>query len=232
MRQLDINSRSKDAPWYEKSKEETISMIGLGGIGSNTLYYMSKTIPCKYILFDDDVVEEYNIGTQFFTKEQIGDFKVSAVADLCKKASLANFMVFNIKHTTEYTPIMITGLDNMAARKNAFEVWKSKEDRELFIDGRLRANLYEVYVVTKGREEAYAKTLFDDSEVDDGPCTFKQTAYFAGLIAGRISHVVVNYLSNKYSEDPIWELPFSIKEVGDLFYIEIKNYEEDISKEE
>ena len=118
-------------------------------------------------------------------------------------------------------PIMISGLDNMEARKQVWEEWKKHEDREIYIEGRLRSSLYEIYVVTKGKEEQYEATLFDDSEVDDGPCTFKQTAYFGMLIGARITQVLVNYLTNKYSKEEICTIPFSVKEMGELFYFDI-----------
>ena len=117
---------------------------------------------------------------------------------------------------------MITGFDNMKARKLAFKNWKKLDNREIFIDGRLRAAFYEVFVVTKGREDEYEATLFDDSEVQLAPCTYKQTAYFAMLIGARITHLLVNYLTNKYQNDDICELPFRVSEVGDMFYIENK----------
>lgn len=220
-----INDRFKDAPWYNGCTEETIFVVGCGGISSNALYYLTKTIPTSYFVWDMDIVEDINVGSQFFNKSQIGQFKVAALKDTVNNFSTAKLHGFNTKYAGEYSPIMITGLDNMKTRKEVYEVWKSKEDREILLDGRLRANLYEIYIVTPGREEEYEKTLFDDSEVDDGPCTFKQTAYFAGLIGARMTHVLVNYLSNKYSDDPVCELPYSIKEVGDLFYVEIKNYD-------
>jgi hypothetical protein len=91
----------------------------------------------------------------------------------------------------------------------------------LLIDGRLSANLYEVYVVTPGKEEEYEKTLFESSEASYAPCTFKQTAYVGALIGARITQVVVNYLSNKYSEVPFCTLPFKIEEFTEPFYIDI-----------
>ena len=228
MQHSNINGRFKDAPWYQGCMNESILVVGAGGISSNSLYYLAKTIPATYYVVDNDTVDEINIGTQFFSKSQIGSFKVGAMANMINDYSSAKAVSLNKLYTNEYCPITITGLDNMKTRKEVYEQWKSHEDREILIDGRLRANLYEIYVVLKGREAEYEATLFDDSEVDDGPCTFKQTAYFAGLIGSRITHVLVNYLSNKYSDDPVCEVPFSIKEVGDLFYVEIKNSESDL----
>lgn len=221
-----INNRFKDAPWYKDCVNESIFVIGCGGISSNALYYLTKTIPAHYIIMDDDIVEEFNVGTQFFNTEQIGKFKVEAMYDTIKiNTGLVPLTLTNKydRNTTCYKPIMISGLDNMEARKNVYNQWKKHDDREIYIEARLRANLYEIYVVLPGREKEYEKTLFDDSEVDEGPCTFKQTAYFGGLIGARITHVLVNYLTNKYTE-PILPIPFAIKEVGDLFYFETIDY--------
>jgi len=216
-----INNRFKDAPWYERSKDEKIMLIGVGGIGSNTIYYLSKTIPATYFIVDGDTVDEHNIGTQFFFKDQIRLSKVAAMTSTLVRSTNSTINPIFDMFSGTILPITITGFDNMKARREAFEAWNKLPNKELFIDGRLRANLYEIYVVTPGREVEYEKTLFDDSEADDGPCTFKQTAYFAGLIGCRITHVVVNYLTNKYSEIPICSVPFSIKEVGEMFYSEI-----------
>lgn len=220
---LDIDSRFKDAPWYLRCKDEFIMVVGCGGIGSNALYYLTKTIPAKYLIIDNDIVEDVNVGCQFFSKTDIELSKVAALSARFGQMSNAIITTFQgLYDGSTTTPIMISGLDNMATRKQIYEAWKLREDRELLLDGRLRANYYEIFAVTKDRESEYEETLFEDSKVSDGPCTFKQTAYFGGLIGARITHLLVNYLTNKYSEDPINVLPFTIKEFGDFMNIEIK----------
>ena len=148
--------------------------------------------------------------------------KVEAIKQTLNNCSLANIYSIPQKYDNNYLPIMISGLDNMATRKQVYEEWKKHEDREIYIEGRLRASLYEVYVVMKGREEEYEKTLFSDEEVDSGPCTFKATAYFGMLVGARITHVLVNYLTNKYSGNDVCVIPFCIKEFGEPFYIDIQ----------
>jgi hypothetical protein len=123
--------------------------------------------------------------------------------------------------TNEQMPITIMGFDNMEARKLIFNNWKANSAREILIDGRLRANYYEIFVVRKGSESRYEETLFSDSEVTPAPCTFKQTAYFGMLIGAKITQVLVNYLSNKYYGEEVNVIPFKITESGDLFYTEI-----------
>lgn len=219
---MQYNARFKDAPWYSECIKEKILFIGQGGIGGNAMYCLAKTIPATYFILDNDFVEDINVGTQFFTKLQIGKRKVEAIKETLNNCSIATIHTIPSKYNNEYLPVMISGLDNMATRKQVYEEWKKHEDREIYIEARLRAQLYEVYVVIKGREEEYEKTLFDDSETDDGPCTFKQTAYFGMLIGARITHCLVNYLTNKYSNEEICSLPFHIQEFGEPFYINVQ----------
>lgn len=216
---LQINDRFKDAPWFIKSKEENILVGGVGGIGSSSMYCLAKTIPATYYIIDNDFVAQHNIGTQFFKKTDIDRYKVESISEMVKLYSDANTIPFNRKiNEFDKLPITISAFDNMEARKQLFQNWKSLENREIFIDGRLRASMYEVYAVIKGREEEYETTLFNDSEVEDDMCTFKQTSYFAMMIGAKITQVLVNYLTNKYSEQDICQLPFKITEVGDMFY--------------
>lgn len=223
MQQYD--NRFKDAPWYEKCKEEQILVIGLGGIGSSTMYCLAKTIPAEYIILDGDTVEEYNIGCQFFEKNDVGYLKVESIHDMLVKHTSTTVSTIGSmwKEGDIVAPITITALDNMKTRKEVFEQWKTMEDREILIDGRLRATMYEVYVVTPGREAEYEATLFEDSEVPDDVCTFKQTAYFAMMIGAKITQILTNYLSNKYTNSNTCVVPFKVSEVGELFWFDLKN---------
>jgi molybdopterin/thiamine biosynthesis adenylyltransferase len=214
------NERFKDAPWFVKSQEEKILVVGTGGIGSSTLYNMTKSIPAQYFILDSDIVEEHNINTQYFRPNQVGKYKVEACKDNCEYPGSKLIITMHKEFSDEYMPIMISALDNMKTRREVFDIWKSKEDRQILIEARLRSSLYEVYVVIPGREEEYEKTLFNDSEVDSGSCTFKQTAYFAMLCGARITHVLVNYLINKYAGEEICNLPFKVSEVGEPMYFE------------
>lgn len=216
------NDRFKDAPWYEGCKNDEIIIGGMGGIGSNALYFLYKTIPAKrFYIFDDDVVEEHNIGSQFFMPKHIGESKVKAIRDILLEFEYKeNVSSFFSKILNNVLPISIAGFDNMEARKQMYNNWKQKENREIFIDGRLEANIYQIFVVTPGeREEWYEKTLFDDTVVPNAPCTFKQTSYVAGLIGARITHILVNYLSNKYMKEDVFNIPYLVEENTEPFVI-------------
>ncbi len=87
----------------------------------------------------------------------------------------------------------------MEARKTMFNKWREDEDRELFVDGRNLAEVGNVFIVRKGQEEEYEKYLFDDSEIEDAPCSFKATSHCSALIASLMVSGMNNYISNKLS---------------------------------
>lgn len=56
-----INGRFKDAPWG--TLKPSILIGGIGGIGSNTTYCLSKSIiGGKIFIIDQDTVDEHNVG--------------------------------------------------------------------------------------------------------------------------------------------------------------------------
>jgi molybdopterin/thiamine biosynthesis adenylyltransferase len=213
------NDRFKDAPWYKSFPNILIG--GMGGIGSNTLYCLAKSIPGEYYIIDHDIVVPHNVGTQFFSATDVTKYKVDCMSSAMKGYAMESniYPIKNRVDDSSYLPITIAAFDNMEARKFLFNIWKSNNDRELFIDGRLRSTMYQLFTVIPGREEEYEKTLFEDSEVDEGPCTFKQTTYFGMLIGARITQMIANYLSNRASDEDIAALPFCIEEVGEMIYL-------------
>lgn len=60
--------------------EYTVTIIGLGGIGSPTAHLAARGGCSRLILYDDDVVETHNIANQSYAPQHIGMPKVIATA--------------------------------------------------------------------------------------------------------------------------------------------------------
>ena len=203
---------------FDVKAEVTIG--GQGGIGSWLTLYLSRIVQEIYG-YDFDTVEKVNLAGQLFTYNDVGRGKVMAGLSIVKEygTALFNPMSERIDENTDIRENYIfSAFDNMKARKALFEIWKKNENRELFVDGRLLADQYEIYAVQKGQEERYEATLFDDSEVEEVACTFKQTSHFAAICAARMVHAFTNYLS----KDMFYKMPFKYAEEGHLFLTEIK----------
>lgn len=213
------HSRFGDADWYGDPRD--IIVGGTGGIGSWVAMFLGRIGHTLY-LFDNDTIDETNMAGQLYRVKQIGKNKAEAtkenIFDFSENKNVECFSLFDNESPT--TPIMFSCFDNMKARKLMFEKWKSQEDREIFIDGRMLAEDGMVFLVTKGREELYESQLFDDSEVEDAPCSFKATSHCGAIIGSLMTSGLNNYMSNVKLGDDIRNLPFKTTFELSLFNFE------------
>lgn len=204
--------RFKDAPWFPKHEEKCM-IGGAGGIGSWLTLFLSRA-GFNPIVFDFDRLEEHNLGGQLYTVRDIGKLKVDALAIMCKTFSDKTISIFNKKidlsSPTHY--FCFSAFDNMLARREMFDVWKRSFSQSvimpLFIDGRLTAEQIQIFCVTPANIERYEEHLFDDSLVEDAPCTFKQTSHCAAMIAAHMTAFFTNHITNIYEGQIVRDVPF------------------------
>ena len=220
-------SRFRDASWFEKVDNFDLPVIigGAGGIGSWLTLFLARMLPSTgYIfLYDYDNVEEVNMAGQLYAKEHIGRPKVDAMQDIVSRfTDYSRLSCQNEKYVRDSlkSPVMFSAFDNMEARKVMFANWREEmikyDDRAkhaIFIDGRLLAEQLQVFYVTPETADLYGrKYLFDDSEVEEENCSYKQTTHFAAAIAAKMVQGFTNWLVR----DQV-ELPFYYEEIGSLF---------------
>jgi hypothetical protein len=211
--------RFSDAPFYLPGVNVTLG--GLGGIGS-WLSLLLNRLECKIYAYEYDTVDETNMGGQLYSLNQVGKTKFEASLENAKYFANEKSMESLGKFTESsfVTPITFSAFDNMLARKLMFQKWRSLNDREIFIDGRMNMQNGQIFVVKKGQENDYIETLFDDSEVEDQPCSAKATSHSGAFIASLMTAAYTNYIS--FKKDPDFELPIPFKTTYDfpLFQIE------------
>ncbi len=224
------SSRFKDAPWFPK-EETNVIIGGAGGIGSWLTLMLSRAgfFP---IVYDFDRLEEHNLAGQLYTKSDAEAMvpKVDALKGLCKQFADTDITVMNERYTKDSMShhYVFSAFDNMQARKDMFNAWCEyvKEWKEfqdiavmseetninitepIFIDGRLTAEQMQIFCVTPDKIEEYEKHLFDDTEVQDAPCTMKQTSHSAAMIASHMVGFFTNHMTNNAVKDKDRTVPF------------------------
>lgn len=226
MNKIDIKkSRFRDAEWFQKADTFSTPVIvgGAGGIGSWLMLFLTRILngdKCNIYLFDYDLVEEINMAGQLYTAKHIGKNKAEAVKSIVKEFSEYP-SIYPIQARYDKSSIvsyvMFSCFDNMEARKVMFKKWKKEAlsaslDKSIFIDGRLLAEQFQVFFVTPDRIPMYEKYLFDDKDVPDMNCSYKQTSHFAAAIAAKMIQGFTNWLA-----EDIAELPFYYEEIGSMF---------------
>lgn len=210
--QSPINSRFKDAPWLPQNDESCL-IGGAGGIGSWLSFFLARA-GFKPNVYDFDTIEEHNIGGQLFSKNDIGKSKVQSLYDMILNYCDNHINAFNqaIDQNSPTHYFCFSAFDNMQARKDLFEVWKKSIPKcpitPIFIDGRLMAEQLQIFCVTPDNILRYEDELFDDSEVEDAPCTFKQTSHCAAMIASHMMGFFTNHITNIYERENVRDVPF------------------------
>lgn len=218
------HTRFSAAPWFT---EEEIIVGGAGGISSWLVNLLARIGHTLYV-YDMDTVEESNIGGQLYAYKDVGKAKTEATADMVSLLSNHEINAMNLMYdeNSMASPIMFAGFDNMKARKAMFENWEKQENRELFVDGRLLMENGQIFIVQKGQEAGYRKTLFKDEDVEDADCTMKASSHSAALIASLMVSALNNYLTVRETEQ-VRTVPFKVEFILPMFYITATTYDKD-----
>lgn len=207
------------APWFQRASQNRTTVIGAGGIGSYLVFFLSRLGGIINII-DMDRLEYGNLAGQFYSTSHIGHYKVNALKHTVQNFSngypycTVNAFTFQFQPGKErfLCPYTFSAVDNMKARRDIFNGWKAKWDRELLIDGRLGPNHIQIFAVKKGEEERYESTLFSDDDLPDLPCTFKQTSHIAGMIGTFMTNLYINSLAG-------YEVPFKTEYAADMLML-------------
>ena len=212
--------RLKGADWFQFSLKRPVMVLGAGGISSWLSLGLAR-IGCELHVYDHDSVEALNQGGQMYKKQDIGVNKAEAI-----KNNLENFSPDTITYTygkydkdSMSNDIVLCGFDNMTARKLAFDKWVDYINTEdidkskcYFSDGRLTANLIQIYCIPGDRQDLIDKyrsdALFTEESAQVLDCTFKQTSHVAMMIGGFMTSFFTNWLSNVYTDIPCNKVPY------------------------
>lgn len=229
--------RVKGASWFPLLYKKDVMVLGQGGIGSWVTLLLSR-VGCTLHTFDMDTFEDHNMTGQVVSVDSIGVNKARAVQKVVNNFSPTCNIYHYPERYTEESPtnnIVICGFDNMKARKVAFNNWKkqvidlpdSERCNYFFQDGRLLAEQLQIFNIP-GEDVAnmvkYNKDyLFDDEEVQEVECTFKQTSHCAAMIASHMVGFLTNWVSNienvSKGEKGIKQVPFRYEYLIPLNYV-------------
>lgn len=216
--------RFSGAPWYSPGIDVFVG--GAGGIGSWLSLFLARQEANIY-LFDYDVVDEVNLAGQLYGVDQIGETKAQAMKSIILNSCGHSQVEICGKYDEESmtNKYVFSAFDNMAARKLMFEKWveEFKDDKEaLFVDGRMLAEIGQIYFVTNDRIEAYRATLFEDSEVQLEDCSYKATSHCGALIASLMTSGFNNFITNVKNKCDLRDVPFSITYELPLLNFDVK----------
>ena len=202
----DVNEetlRFNGAEWFDKVQKISVTLLGAGGISTWVGILLGKLGIFQIHIYDPDRYERVNMAGQFCFRDDLNKLKVDALGSIIRNTGSCRFIgTYSRKWRSDRDGIhkvTIVGVDNMLTRKEAFKAWQEHygdlEDA-LFIDGRLAAEMYQLYTI-KGRDlvaqERYLAEWFSDEEADELVCSFKQTAFMGAALGAKIIEHLVNF---------------------------------------
>lgn len=163
-------------------------VIGCGAIGGYIIRTLGQIGVQKITLWDDDIVEEVNIGPQGFPFEHIDNEKVSCRRDeFWALAPYSECEVFSsrFRKRAEHPEDAFWWMcvDSLDARELIHKTAHDNSPHRI-IDMRMGGMTYEVYHITTGRDSDYKESIqfARDNPVEEG-CTTRSTPHCAMIAA-------------------------------------------------
>jgi len=190
-----------------------IAIVGCGGIGTFAALALAKMGCRDLTLYDDDRVEGHNIPNQLYRVEDVGKAKVDALAEILKIfAGLSPSIRRERVDGQRLMGIVVAGIDSMKARKTLWQ--KSIRYRAsvpLYLDARMGGEVARLYTIRPADPDDvrfYERTLYEDTEAFEPPCTAAAIIYNGFSIAALIASQVKKFLMG---EGPRREILFDLK---------------------
>jgi len=164
-----------------------IHILGAGGIGSWVALTLAKVGCSNITVYDNDKVENHNIASQFYKEDQLGEFKVKALAkNVFEQTGTTISIMKNIKEE-EYIVdgLIIITIDSMAERIRLGEIYKDKD--LTIIDGRMGGLSFELHYY---KSRTYLLSTVEPGAVDHEQCTGRSISFNCLVIGGLIGNMV------------------------------------------
>lgn len=204
----------------------TISVVGLGGIGSFFIQGLAMMGWNKVIGYDGDVIENHNLSTTAYPINEVGNAKKDSAQGLFQRYA-EDWQEFVAKDYFEVdsliTPKMVVCTDDMESRKMIYNLWNNTPRREFFMDMRMGATSVELVTVTPGNDN-YLKTWVSTDSVPEAPCSMKHTVFATNHIVSLGLAQVYNLVAKLVYYDYIWtSLNPNMVEFGTLITPKLKS---------
>ena len=224
----DSNRFMRNKDLIDQKLLKSVSVIGAGGVGS-------MLIPCaammgfkKFVLWDNETLEEHNLSTTAYPDIMIGRPKVKAATESIRRYCNAKWTHIAAKNelwfpNCDLEDIVFMAPDNMETRLSVWRKWRTNPNRICLVDMRMGALGIEVITLSKDNSDYFPSTWKASTEISDEPCTAKHTIFTATTVSGIGLSQAFNVLHDKPFYSYIWMSLSPFKVVREGFNHNMKN---------
>lgn len=198
----------------EGSRDRNMVIAGLGGVGGHAAIALYRMGFRKMNLWDYDIVEIANVGTQPYRLDDVGSYKTTAINSILhgiepttdNRPFAQNLFISNIFDSQTFRNfinmvggITVVAIDNMGSRKRVVEMIGPQAGK-WFVEARMGAEELQIRTVDTGNAadlESWHKSWFPQSEAVNEPCTQRATSYCGMIAGGMIAGIIKNICVGK-----------------------------------
>lgn len=194
-------------------KDESVTVIGVGGIGSPTVKALAQMGIPEMLIYDDDIAQDHNRAYQSFRTQDVGRHKVTAIKEIVAELSDTKIETITERYTGQdrLSGIVIAAVDTMAARKTIFESVVYRPSVKLYVEARMGAEVLRLYTLRPQEPDKIdwyqTHMLYDDEEAEPLVCTAQAINYTGLTAAALIAAQVKKFLKGEnFAKEIIFDL--------------------------
>ena len=174
------------------------TVIGVGAVGRQVAIQLAAMGVARLQLIDPDTVGIENLSPQGYLEADVGQPKVRATADLCRRLRgdlPVSEHAHRFRRSMAMGDVVFCCVDAIATRQ---VIWESVGGgAPFFADTRMSAEVVRVLTATCPAARAYyPSTLFAPEDAHVGACTSRSTIYAASLAAALALGQFARWLRN------------------------------------
>lgn len=174
------------------------TVVGVGAIGRQVALQLVAMGVMHLQLIDPDHVEVVNLAPQGYCEGDVGQTKVQATANLCRRLHIGieiHEHCERFRRSMEVGNVLFNCVDDIEVRRIIWESTQSKLG--FYADGRMSAEVIRVLAACdEHSRHHYPTTLFSSAEAFQGACTAKSTIFTANIAAGLMLSQFSKWLRN------------------------------------
>ena len=200
---MELELSSRYTGLMNNFNEYSFHVLGCGAIGSSAAIQLARSGATKLFLYDMDKVETVNIGVSQYDSRHVGIQKVKALGYILEDINPdCEIECINGEFKEYYyngdKDIAILAFDTMNIRMDAVKILCANKQKPMcIIDGRMGAEHYQQYIITKPDIEKYEKIWYSDDNMSTDPCNAKATSYCSNMSGSFIANAVRKFVTGQ-----------------------------------
>jgi len=200
---MELELSSRYSSLMNNFHEYSFHVLGCGAIGSSAAIQLARSGATKFFLYDMDKVETVNIGVSQYDSRHVGIQKVKALGYILEDINPDCEIECINGEFKEYwyngeKDIAILAFDTMNVRMEAVKVLCANKQKPMcIIDGRMGAEHYQQYLISKPDITKYEKIWYSDEDMSTDPCNAKATSYCSNMSGSFIANAVRKFVTGQ-----------------------------------